>query len=194
MANEWDEYAEGWNSDPSVQEYALKAFNQLNDIFDLDGMSVFDFGCGTGALSELLSPRVKSIVALDGSKEMVKFLAQKNLHNVSTISEFLTPELIVNNALLSKQFDLIVASSVCGFLPDYEQTVSLLKSLLVSGGTFIQWDWLAKEDGAGPGLTKQRIATVLANTGFTTIDLTTPFKMTSSKGTMQVIMAVAKAS
>ena len=131
MSNEWDEYAEGWDVDASVQEYAKRAFEQLLKVVELDGLSVFDFGCGTGQLSQLMSPSVKEIVALDGSPEMIKRLDQKGLSNVSTIADYLTQDLIDRNPQLSSRFDLIVASSVCGFVPDYEATLGLLKSLLI---------------------------------------------------------------
>ena len=38
-------------------------------------------------------------------------------------------------------FDLIVASSVCAFVPDYQQTLSDLQLLLKEDGVFVQWDW-----------------------------------------------------
>ena len=74
LSNEWDSYAEGWNVDASVQEYANKAFEKLTNVINIDGLSAFDFGCGTGSLAQVLSPRVKEIVALDGSLEMIKII------------------------------------------------------------------------------------------------------------------------
>jgi 2-polyprenyl-3-methyl-5-hydroxy-6-metoxy-1,4-benzoquinol methylase len=87
LSNEWDAYAEGWDVDASVEEYANKAFEELSNVINVGGLSVFDFGCGTGSLTQLLSPGVKDIVALDGSSEMIKLLDKKSLNNVSTISD-----------------------------------------------------------------------------------------------------------
>ena len=192
MSNEWDEYAEGWDIDDSVQEYADKAFDALSGVINIDDLSVFDFGCGTGALTQRLSPRVKEIVALDGSSEMVKQLAKKNLGNVSSIAGFLTQDLIDSDPLLANKFDLIVASSVCGFLPDYEMTLGLLKSLLKNGGVFVQWDWLSLDDTSGMGLSEERVLGALGDNGFSSIQIKTPFEMSSQKGTMTVLMAVGK--
>lgn len=192
MNNEWDEFAEGWDVDASVQEYANRAFEELSKVINIDGLSVFDFGCGTGTLTQLLSPRVKEIVSLDGSSEMIKRLAKKNLSNVSTISDFLTQDLIDRHPRLVNKFDLIVASSVCGFLPDYEMTLGLLKSLLKSGGVFIQWDWLSKDDSSEMGLSEDRVLRALKANEFIDIQVTKPFEMNSSKGTMAVLMAVGK--
>lgn len=192
MNNEWDEYAEGWDIDDSVQEYADKAFDALSGVINIDDLSVFDFGCGTGALTQRLSPRVKEIVALDGSSEMVKQLAKKNLGNVSSIAGFLTQDLIDSDPLLANKFDLIVASSVCGFLPDYEMTLGLLKSLLKPGGIFVQWDWLSPDDASGMGLSEARVLRALEANEFSGIQIKTPFEMSSQKGTMTVLMAVGK--
>jgi predicted TPR repeat methyltransferase len=192
VSNEWDEYAEGWDIDDSVQEYADKAFDTLSSILNIDDLSVFDFGCGTGALTQRLSPRVKEIVALDGSSEMIKHLAKKNLANVSTISDFLTQDLMDSHSLLENKFDLVVASSVCGFLPDYEETLGLLKSLLKSGGVFVQWDWLSLDDASETGLSEARVLRALEVNGFSSIQIETPFEMSSQKGTMTVLMAVGK--
>ncbi|MEX6503657.1 class I SAM-dependent DNA methyltransferase [Pseudomonas zhanjiangensis] len=192
MSNEWDEFAEGWDVDASVQEYANKAFAELSDFIGVDGLSVFDFGCGTGSLTRLLSPRVKNIVALDGSSEMIRLLSEKNLGNVSTIAGFLSQELIDSHPHLADRFDLIVASSVCGFLPDYEATLGLLKSLLKSGGVFIQFDWLSDDDAAETGLSEDRVLRALNANEFINIQVKKPFVMNSSKGAMTVLMAVGK--
>lgn len=192
MTNEWDEYAEGWDTDPSVQEYANKAFAELHSVIVLDGLEVLDFGCGTGSLTEILSSRVQHIVALDGSSEMIKLLANKNLSNVSTIPGFLSQDMIESHTCLSKKFDLIVASSVCGFLPDYEMTLILLKSLLRNGGMFVQWDWLSDSDSPGMGLSEDRIIHALKAIEFTEVQVKTPFEMNTPKGTMKVVMAMAK--
>ncbi|WP_019615367.1 class I SAM-dependent DNA methyltransferase [Psychromonas ossibalaenae] len=194
MNNEWDEFAEGWDIDASVQEYAVKAFEKLTDVIALDGLSVFDFGCGTGSLTQLLSPNVKEIVALDGSSEMIKRLDKKNLSNVSTISGFLTQGVIDSDPQLSNQFDLIVASSVCGFLPDYEMTLGLLKGLLKTGGVFVQWDWLSKDESSGTGLSEDRVLDTLNANGFIDIRMNKAFEMSNSKGTMTVLMAIGKNS
>ncbi|MCH8334286.1 MAG: class I SAM-dependent methyltransferase [Proteobacteria bacterium] len=41
---------------------------------------------------------------------------------------------------LTEKFDLVVASSVCSFLPDYNSTLRDLSSALKPGGLFVQWE------------------------------------------------------
>ena len=192
MSNEWDEYAENWDVDPTVEEYANNAFSELLENININGLTVLDFGCGTGALTQLMSPTVKSIIAIDPSSEMIKHLDKKALKNVSSISDYLSKELVQNSPKLEDKFDLIVASSVCGFLPDYEETLSLLKSLIKKGGVFVQWDWLSNDDSSDMGLSEKRVKQAFVANGFINTRVNSPFIMSSSKGDMPVLMAIGK--
>jgi len=192
LSNEWDEYAENWDVDPTVEEYAKNAFSELSDNININDLTVLDFGCGTGVLTQLMSPAVKSIVAIDPSSEMIKHLNKKSLNNVSSISDYLSKELVENLPELANKFDLIVASSVCGFLPDYESTLSLLKSLIKEGGVFVQWDWLSNDDSSGMGLSEKRVKQAFVANGFVNTRINNPFIMSSSKGNMPVLMAIGK--
>ncbi|PKF60177.1 SAM-dependent methyltransferase [Psychromonas sp. psych-6C06] len=192
MTNEWDDYAGGWNVDKTVEEYADKAYSELVKNCDIEGLTVLDFGCGTGSLTQLISPAVKSIIAIDSSPEMIKYLDMKTLDNVTSISEYLSNELIVKRPEFESKFDLIVASSVCSFLPDYEATLSLLKSLLKEGGVFIQWDWLSNDDSSDMGLTEKRVKEAFESNCFVGTKISSPFIMNSSKGNMPVLMAIGK--
>lgn len=192
MKSEWDEYAKGWDVNPSVIEYSKKAFQSLLEVTGIEGLNILDFGCGTGLLSEQMSARAKSIVALDSSVEMALVLKNKKLPNLKVIDEVLTQRLIESNSLLSDKFDLIVASSVCGFLPDYQQTLQLLKSLLVQNGLFVQWDWLAEKEGSGTGLTKNEIESAFDSCQMSLLQCKIPFNMVHDDIEMPVLMAVGK--
>lgn len=192
MSNEWDEYAENWDVDPTVEEYAKNAFSELLENININGLNVLDFGCGTGALTQLMSPTVNSIIAIDPSSEMIKHLDKKALKNVSSISGYLSKELVQNSPEFENKFDLIVASSVCGFLPDYEETLSLLKSLIKQGGVFVQWDWLSNDDSSDMGLSEKRVKQAFVANGFINTRVNSPFIMSSSKGDMPVLMAIGK--
>jgi len=192
LDNEWDEYAQSWDVDPSVAEYAKNAFNELTKNVNIDDLTVLDFGCGTGSLTQLLSPRVNNIVAIDPSSEMINFLQKKGLTNVLPIADYLSDELRQAHPELENKFDLIVASSVCSFLPDYEATLSLLTSLLKPDATFVQWDWLSEQGASTMGLSKQRVNQALLENGFIKPTISTPFTMNSSKGNKPVLMAIAK--
>lgn len=134
MSDSWDDYAEEWDNNEDAISYSEKAFETLVNEVKLEGLNILDFGCGTGLLTEKLSPLANQIVALDASHKMTSVLNDKNLSNVITITESISKSVIKDTFLSSMKFDLIVASSVFGFLPEYESTLRLLKSLLIPGG------------------------------------------------------------
>ena len=192
MSDSWDDYAEEWDRNEDAISYSEEAFNSLSKIVELDGINILDFGCGTGLLTEKLSPFAKQIVALDSSRKMISVLNDKKLPNVNTISDPISEDVVKENELLKNKFDLIVASSVFGFLSEYESTLFLLKSLLAPEGIFVQWDWLSPENDSEFGLSEERINSVFKKVGLSLISLSKPFSLTSSKGTMPVVMGAAK--
>ena len=123
---------------------------------------------------------------------MISVLNDKNLLNVNAISEPISENVVKENEYLKNKFDLIVASSVFGFLPEYESTLFLLKSLLTSEGMLVQWDWFSPENDSEFGLSEERINTAFKKVGFNLISISQPFSLTSTKGTMPVVMGVAK--
>lgn len=187
MSNEWDNYAEMWDSVAS--DYADNAFSELKKAIHLKGLRILDFGCGTGLLSERMAPFAKEIVALDNSVKMTEILKNKNLPDTTVVCDILTTDLISEQPALQNQFDLIVASSVCSFLPNYSETVELLYTLLKPEGLFIQWDWLTVEPGSKESFSKEEVQTVLHQIGFTEIKVSVPFEMSGPDGTMPVLMA-----
>lgn len=195
MSNEWDEYAAEWDSNPEVKAYAQQAYLQLINFCDIQEKTILDFGCGTGSLTELLASKAQSIVSLDNSTKMVACLHNKALSNVETISDELNQGLLNKRTDLTNKFDIIVASSVCSFLPNYHETLLLLHSLLKEGGQFVQWDWLKEDtinDPSTSGFTKDEVNHALEQSKFTDIVLSTPFQMNSSTGLTDVLMASAK--
>jgi 2-polyprenyl-3-methyl-5-hydroxy-6-metoxy-1,4-benzoquinol methylase len=145
-------------------------------------------------LTAILSPLVTEIVAIDASEKMIKGLCQRHpLLNVIPLTGLLTAELIQDNLCLQTNFDLIIASSVCGFLPDYPGTLHLLRSLLAPDGIFVQWDWV--DQGEGFGVSETRATTVLTEVGFPIVSIgIAPFRMSFSEDPIPVLIAVGRNS
>jgi 2-polyprenyl-3-methyl-5-hydroxy-6-metoxy-1,4-benzoquinol methylase len=173
----WDEHAGGWDENAAVRAYSEGAYSSLlrleeDGLLKLDGARVLDFGCGTGLLTEKLSPPADSVVALDTSIAMIQVLKIKittlGLTNVEPIANPLEEAMSVNTGLFKTPFDLIICSSVCAFLEDYPATVRTLGQLLRSGGAFVQWDWELDPESDEPfGLSRSQIEEALDATGFT---------------------------
>jgi len=194
MSDNWDDYAKEWDTNSDAISYSEKAYKSLIKETNIKGKRILDFGCGTGLLTERLSPLAHNIVAIDTSSKMISALLSKKLPNVSALSKPLTSELIMNNSIFSNKFDVVVASSVFSFIPNYDSILKLLKSLLVTDGLLIQWDWLSPDSNPEFGLSETAIEQSLNKAGFTQVALTKPFSLSTEKGSMPVVMGAVKNS
>jgi RimJ/RimL family protein N-acetyltransferase/ubiquinone/menaquinone biosynthesis C-methylase UbiE len=175
--NEWDQYAESWDADVAVRAYSSAAFSSLQEVLrgagiTVAGMTVIDFGCGTGLLTERLVAAGAIVTAVDTSTAMLDVLEAKVArHGWSTVR---TGTRLPSNG---STFDLVVCSSVCAFLDDYPGTVAELVARLRCGGLFVQWDW-ERDDDEPLGLTIEEIRTVLTEVGLVDIAVTAGFDIT----------------
>ena len=160
-----------------VREYCDKAFATLVQHTSLQGKRVLDFGCGTRLLSARLAEQADTVVALDASTKMIQLLAAKQVANLSCIASELSSSLIECTPALQSGFDVIVASSALAFVPDYPQTLALLKQLLRPGGVLVQWDWLKAEHDEGAGFSQAQIEHTFEQLGFSDYSLSFPFAM-----------------
>ncbi|UWQ54694.1 class I SAM-dependent DNA methyltransferase [Leisingera caerulea] len=192
MSDDWNDYADGWDGNSDVRTYATRAFAALDTDTGITGggwqdKRVLDFGCGTGLLSEKLAPHVKEVVAADTSDRMIAVLQGKALPNVRALHADILDGSGQDAGEGLGGFDLICASSVCGFLPDYKSAVAALAKRLNSGGLFVQWDWLASEEG-GSGLTEQQVRDALRGAGLGSIRVAHAFTMDAGGQSMPVLM------
>ncbi|OEF06992.1 class I SAM-dependent DNA methyltransferase [Vibrio crassostreae] len=192
MAKQWDEYAVDWDKDPATAVFAQSVFDQLTQLVDLNGTRVLDFGCGTGLLSQKISPLAKEIIALDISEGMIEELDKKELPNVEPVVDILSRGLAAQHPAFRNQFDLVVASSVCGFIPNLQDTVSLIYTLLENDGMFVHWDWYLESDSEDYGVSQQRSENVLSAAGFAVVEVSTPFSIDTPQGELKVLMGVGR--
>ncbi|MFW1022650.1 class I SAM-dependent DNA methyltransferase [Vibrio parahaemolyticus] len=190
MAQDWDGLAKNWESNPATEQFAQSVFAQLQQLTQLDGIKVLDFGCGTGQLSQLLSPIIKDIVALDASEAMIEELDKKELLNVEPVVDALSRGLVAQHPAFRGQFDLVVASSVLAFVDDVESSLDIAHSLLNEGGYFVHFDWVAESEQ--DGFTLSRSENALSNAGFVDVEAKKVFDITSDGQTMSVLMGVGR--
>jgi len=194
MSDSWDDYADDWDADKDARTYADCAFASLTQHLDVQTSEwkqkrVLDFGCGTGLLTERLCLLVEQVVAVDTSQKMIDRLVEKRLANVTPVCVNFDTEHDQELANELTGFDLIVASSVCSFLPDYESMLTLLAKSLNAGGHFVQWDWL-KSTNEGSGLTSDRIAKAIRNAGLKSVHVGKAFVLVTEKGEAPVLIGV----
>ncbi len=183
----------GWLGHQCIRYKLRRAcFQALSNTVNITDLRILDFGSGSGVLSEKMAPLASSIVALDPADKMIAVLNGKQLNNVTTIAQALSPELIAKTPALNEKFDLIVASSALAFVEDYQQTVSLLKQLLKPQGRLIQWDWLLESSGEGSGFTVDEIQQAYRQAGFARCATSLPFAIKDNGNKMQVVMAVGQ--
>jgi len=192
MSESWDDYAEGWDDNPDVVTYAKLAFQTLQEVVDLKGLEVFDFGCGTGRLTEQIAPLALKVVSLDTSEKMVGVLRKKPLANVTALCGSLADLGPSSEQAFQATFDLVVASSVCAFVEDYEATLVGLKSLLKTSGLLVQWDWYSAGQASDPGFTNTELQETLTKVGFHAVRVSSGFAMDSPDGEATVLMAIAQ--
>ena len=192
--NEWDELATKWDVNEDVREYAEKAFNSWEKnvapgLLNLPKNRVLDFGCGTGLLAEKLAEQCGEVVAIDTSPKMIEVFKKKieRLSAINIVASDVTvnAETIKDHPLLSSKFDLIVASSVCSFLPDYESTLCDLSLMMSLDGWFVQWDWAAD-------MPEEKIRDAFRASGLVEQSVGQEFSMESNGNSAPVVMGVGR--
>ena len=138
----WDGYAryfEFWDE----SRYYCDLVRDTVEAADVrPGFSCLDLGCGTGALATLLAQKGARVTAVDLSTEM---LLRAQQHVTSKCSppqiaqvEFRQGDIEeVMSSLSSSSYDLIVASLVVSYLPNYRSVLEEMYRVLRSHGRLV---------------------------------------------------------
>jgi SAM-dependent methyltransferase len=190
----WDEFAKEWDSEPDVQMYSNLAFGSwqrrvLPLISDISKTRVLDFGCGTGQLTEKLSPLCEYVVAVDTSRRMIEILNSKivetGINNVTSLVSTIDPKSIAENRHTLGQFGLVVASSVCSFLADFEVTLRHIAATMNSGGVFVHWDWM-------DDMPFDKVRSAFSGAGMKCLRVEREFTIGDRNESMAVVMGIGK--
>jgi 2-polyprenyl-3-methyl-5-hydroxy-6-metoxy-1,4-benzoquinol methylase len=145
--NKFDELAKIWDSGAMRVQSALEFTDaiKLNIDKDMESFSVLDYGCGTGLVSFALSDKVKRVVGLDNSENMLKVYNEKaskiGLENIAGLKHD------INKDKLDKdRYDLVVTNMTMHHIKDTDMFINKLSSSLKKNG-FLAIADLETEDG-----------------------------------------------
>ena len=148
----FDDKARAWDVNPVFQERAQRIAEAIAAEVPLHpGMTVLDYGCGTGLLSFPLRGRVGPMTLADSSAGMLEVLAEKiAAHEAHTEMQACRLDLMAD-PLPAQRFDLIYTSMTLHHVPDTARILALFHDLLKPGGYLCIAD-LDAEDGSFHGI------------------------------------------
>ena len=176
MADSWDGVAFSYRDSLCKQLFGLLGLDDKEGSVPVESMTVLDFGCGSGLLTEWLQPQVKRVISIDVSPLMVAKVKEKiekhSWTNVEAYTAVLSePDQYADNVRmvledLDGQVDLIVASSVFGFVLDLDTTMQKLKTLLKpKTGIVCHSDWPLDKEHTPTGFTEEKGLAMFAKAG-----------------------------
>ncbi len=144
----FDTKAAGWDDDPKKWERARRVAQCLRAAVDLRADTrLFEYGAGTGMLSSELRDEVGSVTVADRSAGMLEVLRAKAAAGGSLEGAQVLDLDVLRDPLLSERFDLVATVMTLHHIPEIDQVVAALASLLDSGGHLAAAD-LEAEDGS----------------------------------------------
>jgi len=132
---DFDAAAATWDENPArvrmARDVAGTILGMVKPGPDAD---VLDFGCGTGLVTLVLQPHVRSVTAADSSTGMLAVLDAKikagSLANIRTLHIDLE-----RGDMIGGQYDLVVSSMTFHHIPEVKPVIGLLAGILKPGGS-----------------------------------------------------------
>jgi len=160
--------AAAWDSNPDVHrasalalQSVLEHFPQLkaHEAGSSTGLDVLEIGCGTGLLSFMVAPHVRSLTAVDSAEGMIeafklKLAKNEDVKNVLPVCAMLTDpddvrirpdplsrEHAVEKELPPRRFDLILSHLVLHHIPSLSEIFATIYGCLKPGGSVALTDF-----------------------------------------------------
>lgn len=155
----FNDEAATWDSNPGprkasvlVLETLLKNFPQLTS--HPGTLDVLEIGAGTGILSFLLAPYVRSVTAVDSAPGMIsvlesKIASQDTVKNIRPLcaelsdpdDERLALDPVTGTSIPGRRFDLVVSLLVLHHIPSLEDIFATMEGCLKAGGSVALADY-----------------------------------------------------
>ena len=150
--------AAAWDTNPLVHKASKAAFDAIQTRFPelqnkgeavtKGGFDVLEIGCGTGLLSLLVAPHVRTIVAIDGAQGMINALkaklgkpdAPQNVRPICVLLDdpedrILPPAFQLDHGGPRLKYDLILSHLVLHHIEDLEGVLKTMLGCLKKGGS-----------------------------------------------------------
>lgn len=197
MVDLFEDKAAEWDQRPVPQQISEGVFRALSQNVTLnDGLTVLDFGAGTGLVAAKLAPLVKKILAVDISQAMLEQLAKKPELDGKV-------EIFCQNILeqpLDRQADLVVSAMAMHHVEDTLGLLNAISEHLTPGGRVAIAD-LDKEEGdfhpAGvegvyhAGFDRDALATTFHAAGFEDVGFVTACEVNKEGRTYPIFLVTA---
>ena len=102
-----------------------------------EGGAVLDAGCGSGVLSVVASRRARSVVAFDGSEEMIRIARAKAPSQNGCDIAFEVATLSEIERFGRRSFDVVLSSSVLEYVEDLDGALRAHAAMLKKGGILL---------------------------------------------------------
>lgn len=130
----FDDQAAEWDKDPKKIERARRTAQLIVDTVQPQGNErVFEFGAGTGLVSQYLVPHVGALTLADNSHGMREVIANKIEAGVLEGAELSDSDL-VERKLPGEKYDLVVASLVLHHVANVPALLASFARILAPGG------------------------------------------------------------
>ena len=148
---DFDEMAKTWDADPAKVERARVIAELLPQRLDLGpDTRVFEYGAGTGLVSQMLAPHVGPLTLADPSEGMRAAMAAKVADGTLPASSTIVATNFDAEAPGEGRFDLVVTVQVMHHVPDLPPVLAAFAAILEPGGHLAIVD-LEAEDGSFHG-------------------------------------------
>jgi 2-polyprenyl-3-methyl-5-hydroxy-6-metoxy-1,4-benzoquinol methylase len=184
--NHFNNAAKTWDDDPmKIARAKAVADEIIKNVQPMDKMNAMEFGSGTGQLSFMLQPFLKSVSLIDESTEMLKVADRKIKEN--DISNMTTRKIDILTENYDIKHDLIFTLMVLHHVKDTKAIITKFHSILNTGGYLCIAD-LVEEDGSfhshmpefdgHNGYNLKSLSNILKSAGFLIINVNICFTIT----------------
>ena len=132
----WDRFAERYAKRPVRDAAAYERKLALTQAHLSPDARVLEFGCGTGSTTLVHAPRVRRLLAIDTSAQMISICRRKQASANAANVEFRQASLF-DLDVAHGAFDAVLGLNVLHLLDDYRSTVRRVHDLLRPDGVFV---------------------------------------------------------